>query len=221
VSRGLLLVATRNRAKLREIEQILAGSLPVERLRTLADIDLPEEPDEETLEKHASFEENALAKARHFARRSGMPTLADDSGLCVDALAGEPGVRSRRFSGRTGLTGPDLDAANNAALLERLKDVPPPRRTARYACAVALVHPNADEFVTRAHCEGVILDSARGSAGFGYDPLFYVPSEGRTFGQLSPERKNQLSHRGAALRSAEDMIRKTLLLPSADDEARR
>lgn len=196
-----LLVATRSADKLREIRQILAAH-PGVRVLDLREAGVPESPEEEGIEAFATFEENALAKARYFAEHAGLPTLADDSGLSVDALGGAPGVYSRRFSGRSDLRGAELDAANNAVLLERLAGVPVERRTARYVCVAAVVPGGGAEQLFRGECEGVILPEPRGSGGFGYDPLFYLPGEERTFGELAPERKNLFSHRGRALRAA-------------------
>lgn len=207
-----LLVATRSPDKLREIRQILGAPGDL-RVRGLAEVGIAESAEEEGLEAFATFEENALAKARYFARRSGLLTLADDSGLCVDALDGAPGVHSKRFSGRHELRGAELDRANNQLLLARLLDVPLARRTARYVCAVALVDPRDEEVVHRATCEGLILPEPRGSGGFGYDPLFFLPSENATFGELSPERKNELSHRAKAVRMARESLLRGLDRP--------
>lgn len=207
-----LLVATRSPDKLREIRQILGAPGDL-RVRGLDEVSIVESAEEEGLEAFATFEENALAKARYFARRSGLLTLADDSGLCVDALDGAPGVRSKRFSGRHELRGAELDRANNQLLLARLLDVPLARRTARYVCAVALVDPRDGEVVHRATCEGIILPEPRGSGGFGYDPLFFLPSENATFGELSPERKNEFSHRAKAVRMARESLLRGLDRP--------
>lgn len=201
-----LLVATRSAHKLREIRQIM------EEVGGPAVIDLNEagvdyDPAEEEIEVHDSFEANAMAKARYFARRSGMTTLADDSGLCVDALGGAPGVRSKRFSGRTDLEGDALDAANNAVLLERLADVPVDRRTAHYVCVAAVVEPDGRERVFAGRCDGKILREPRGNGGFGYDPLFYVPEEGASFGQMDAARKNRISHRARAMRAVAEALR--------------
>jgi XTP/dITP diphosphohydrolase len=204
-----LLLATRSADKLREIRRLLADLLDVT-VVALDEAGIPEHPEEDALEVFPTFEENALAKARHFAARSGLPTLADDSGLSVDALGGAPGVRSKRFSGRTDLRGRELDAANNALLLERLERVPAERRTARYVCAIALVAPGGAERLHRGGCEGRILEAPRGAEGFGYDPLFFLPEEGATFGELPPERKNRLSHRARAVTGAIPLIRETL-----------
>ena len=202
-----LVVATRSPDKLREIQQILGPAEGV-RLRTLAEVGIAESEAEEGIEVYDTFEANALAKARFFAELVDAMVLADDSGLCVDALGGEPGVRSKRFSGRTDLRGVELDAANNRLLLQRLAGVPAEQRSARYVCAVALVEPQSGwEEVARGECEGAILDEARGTGGFGYDPLFYLPSEGRTFGEVDPQVKNRLSHRARAVRAAGELLR--------------
>ena len=201
-----LLVATRNPDKLREIAQLLSigGQLELVDLRMMA---LPADSIEDELERFDSFEENALAKARYFAERSGMRVLAEDSGLCVDALAGAPGVRSKRFSGRTDLTGARLDDANNRLLLHLLEGFPLNKRTAHYFCAAALAHVDGSEDVVSGRCEGTILTRVRGFGGFGYDPLFFLPAENATFGELDPTRKNQLSHRAAAMRNLVGVLR--------------
>jgi XTP/dITP diphosphohydrolase len=196
-----LLLATRNPGKVREIRGILAGYPGLE-VVGLDDAALAESPDEDGLESFATFEENALAKARYFAARTGRLTLADDSGLCVDALGGAPGVHSRRFAPDARERGLAQDQANNALLLEMLDGVPEAGRTARYVCAVALAWPDGRGEVHRGTCDGMILSAPRGTGGFGYDPLFYLPDEGRTVGELPPERKNEISHRGRAVRQA-------------------
>jgi XTP/dITP diphosphohydrolase len=197
-----VLVATRSRHKLREIRQILEEIGEVE-LVDLDEAGVVWEPEEESIECHETFRENALAKARYYAARSGMRTVADDSGICVDALAGEPGVRSKRFSGRTDLEGDALDAANNALLVQRLQGAPPGARSAHYICVAAIVDPRTgDEDVFEGRCDGEILESERGAGGFGYDPLFFLPEEGTSFGELDPARKNLVSHRARAFRAA-------------------
>lgn len=204
-----LLVATRSPDKLREIRQLLheAGELDVLDLNTAG---VPPDAAEDELESFASFEDNAAAKAHYFAERTALLTLADDSGLCVDALGGAPGVHSRRFSGRDDLRGVELDAANNRLLLERLQGVPAEGRGAHYVCVVAFATPGGAVSIHRGTCAGVILPAPRGTGGFGYDPLFYLPAEHATFGELSPHRKNQLSHRGQAVRAAAAQIRAAL-----------
>lgn len=206
---GPLLIATRSADKLREIREIFS-SYPSLRIVGLQEAGVEEAPEEEGIECFETFEENSLAKARYFAARGGLPTLADDSGVCVDALDGAPGVYSKRFSGRADLGAIELDRANNALLLEKLAGVPLERRTARYVCVVALALPGGEEHTFRGTCEGVILPSERGSGGFGYDPLFFLPEEGLTFGELPPDRKNALSHRGRAIRAAADFLARGL-----------
>ena len=201
-----VVVATRSPDKRREIAEILAR---VEGIAVvgLDEAGVDERPDEEGIEVFDTFRDNALAKARYYARRSGRLALADDSGLCVEALDGRPGVLSKRFSGRSDLSGPELDQSNNALLLQQLRDVPEEQRGAHYVCAVALVDPDTGrEGVVEGSCDGVILQVPRGTGGFGYDPLFYLPSEGATFGELPPARKNQISHRSGAVRAAAELL---------------
>ena len=182
-----VVVATRSAHKLREIRQMLAPFPQIE-LLDLNDAGVPEDPAEEAIEQFDTFEENARAKARYFAERTGALVLADDSGICVDALGGAPGVRSKRFSGRSDLSGPDLDRANNDLLLERLRDVPPPKRTAHYVCCAAL-QGEGREAVCTGTCHGIVLREPRGEGGFGYDPLFLVDGEDVTFGELPPDAR--------------------------------
>jgi XTP/dITP diphosphohydrolase len=195
-----LVVATRNPGKVREIREIL-GDAPGWEVVGLDDLGVPESPDEEGVEAFETFEENALAKARYFARKTGELALADDSGLCVDALNGAPGVRSRRFAPVDEARGERQDQANNRYLLTLLANVADEHRTARYVCAAAAAWPDGREVVRTGTCDGVILRTARGTGGFGYDPLFHVDAERQTFGELPPDRKNALSHRGRAVRS--------------------
>jgi XTP/dITP diphosphohydrolase len=200
-----LVVATRNPGKVREIHEMLAGLGGYE-VVGLADLALPESPEEDALEAFDTFEENALAKARYFAERTNLLALADDSGICVDALGGAPGVRSRRFAAADEARGERQDEANNRHLLDLLRDVPDALRTARYVCAAALAWPDGRELVRTGTCEGVILHAPRGTGGFGYDPLVHIPDEGMTFGELPAERKNELSHRGRAVRAVVDAL---------------
>lgn len=193
-------LATRSADKMREIRAILRP-YPDLNLVSLAELDLPPHPAEEDIEQFDTFEENALAKARFFAQHTGITTLADDSGLCVDALQGAPGVRSKRFSGDTGLQGRALDEANNDQLLTALRDVPAAQRTAHYVCVAALVSPAGNEHSFRGTCHGLILRERCGTGGFGYDSLFHLPPENATFAQLSARRKNAISHRASAMRA--------------------
>jgi XTP/dITP diphosphohydrolase len=185
-----VVLASLNRGKAREVGQLLAGSgLEVV---SQATFDMPEA--EETA---PTFVENALLKARNAARHTGLPALADDSGLAVDALDGAPGIRSARFAGEQG-----DDAANNALLLERLAGVPAERRGASFICIMVYLR-HADDpvpLVCEGRWHGRVLETPRGDNGFGYDPLFLVPELGLTSAELPPEQKNRLSHRGQALR---------------------
>ena len=147
-----------------------------------------------------SFEENALLKARHYGRHAPGLLFADDSGLEVDALGGAPGVFSARFAGYQA-----TDAANNRVLLETLNGVQP--RSARFVCVIALVDKDEVRGIFRGSVEGEILEEPRGAAGFGYDPLFYYPPFGCTFGEATPERKLSVSHRGQALRALLDSLK--------------
>ena len=184
-----LVVATSNAGKLVELRQLLAPA----GIRVRSQAEFAVEPIEET---GLSFVENAIIKARHASAASGLPALADDSGLAVDALDGQPGIRSARFAGEDA-----DDEANNARLLARLQAVPPARRTARFHCVLALLRHPLDPvpLICSGVWEGQVLESARGKGGFGYDPLFLVPGLGCTAAELEPVRKNRLSHRGQAL----------------------
>ena len=199
-----LLVATRSAGKAREIRDLFAG-LPFE-LVFPADQFLARLPEEADLEASAGYVENAVAKARYFATRGGLPTVADDSGIEVDALEGAPGARSARWAGGE-RGGPGGDAANNALLLEKLAGVPEERRTARYRCVVAfLAAPSGVPEIVEATCEGIILTEPRGQGGFGYDPLFYCPELQMTFGEGPPAAKHRVSHRGRAFRALIEVL---------------
>ncbi len=195
----ILLVATRSHHKLAEIRSLLSA-VPDLQLVDLNEAGVPSDPEEEHLEPHDTFEDNALSKARFFQARSGLPTVADDSGLEVEALGGAPGVRSKRFAPGVEAQGHDLDAANNRHLLKLLQDCAGEARRARFVCVAALVDGAAEPLVCRGEAPGVILERQRGTGGFGYDPLFLDPELGRTFAELTPEEKNQRSHRGRAFR---------------------
>ena len=189
-------LATRNAGKLRELRPLFAtaGVAVVD----LVQAGIPESADEEALECHATFEENALAKARWFVSRSGgLPVVADDSGLEVLALLGAPGVRSKRWSGRTDVSGAALDAANNALLLERLHGMHD--RRARFVCAAAWCD-GTRELVVRGETTGAIVEEgdARGEHGFGYDPLFRSDELGMTLAEATVAEKQAISHRGRA-----------------------
>lgn len=188
VDRRRILIATGNLGKLREVQAILSD-LPVE-LVTLAD----GPPIPQALETGVTFEENAAIKALHYAAHFQCWTLADDSGLEVDALDGRPGVYSARYAGADA-----DDAANNAKLIAALRGVPESARTARFRCAMALVFGDTLLATSSGMLEGVIIDEPRGHNGFGYDPHFLVPARRKTAAELPPEEKNRISHRGRAL----------------------
>jgi XTP/dITP diphosphohydrolase len=184
-----LLLATRNAGKLAELQRLLATAVPGVEVLGLADV--PEYP--EAPETGATFEENALLKAREAVRYTGLPAVADDSGISVDALNGMPGVLSARWSGRHG-----DDPANTALLLGQLADVPEERRGAAFVCAAALVTPDGVEHVLRAEWRGRVIGEGRGTNGFGYDPVFVPDGLELTSAELSPAEKDARSHRGQA-----------------------
>jgi XTP/dITP diphosphohydrolase len=190
-----LVVASGNRGKLAEFQQLL-GPLG---LRVQPQSDFGVTDVEET---GLTFVENAILKARAAARASGLPALADDSGLAVDALAGAPGIYSARYAGESN-NGESKDAVNNAKLLAALKDVPEGERTARYWCVLVYLRHADDPVPLIVQCDwkGDILAYPRGNGGFGYDPLFWIPECGMSVAELSAEEKNRLSHRGRALQS--------------------
>lgn len=198
-----LVVATRNENKFREIERIFRDT-PI-RLTSLLELGIAETPEEDRLERAPGFAANALAKARYFHDRTGLPSLADDSGLRVDALDGAPGPRSKRYAPPEMQAEYGVDRANNLFLLRQLRGVPDDRRTAHFYCAAAVVLDDESR-VFGGRVDGVILHEPRGEGGFGYDPLFYLPERGRTTAELSPEEKNEISHRGRAVRAARDWL---------------
>lgn len=186
-----LIIATKNKGKLAEFKQLLAG-LPYE---VLSLADYPEIADiEETGE---TFAENAAIKAEAVARATGELALADDSGLAVDTLDGRPGVYSARYAG-VGMG----DKANNEKLLHELAGVPQKERTARFHAVIAIAGPGLETKLAHGSIEGIVADSPRGTDGFGYDPLFLVPSAQKTFAEMSAAEKNKISHRARALAKA-------------------
>jgi XTP/dITP diphosphohydrolase len=192
-----LVLATRNENKIREIRRILAD-VPAE-LISLAD--LPDVPliDEDG----ATFEENAIRKALHVWKHTGLASISDDSGLEVEALHGEPGVRSARFAGE-----PVSYEANNEKLLKMLEGLPEEDREAKFVCVAVLVSPKGKIVLQRGELKGVIAHKPRGGYGFGYDPVFYLPGQKRTVAELDPETKNEISHRANALLALKPFIRK-------------
>lgn len=197
----IFLISTQNKNKKIEFERILSP-LGIE-IKTAADLGI-ELPDVE--ETGTTFEDNAVLKAEAGCSVSGYPTLADDSGLCVDALDGAPGIFSARYSGEDGEHGDDK--ANNRKLLRELKDVPDEKRTAHYACAVAAVFPDGRKFVTSGTVEGKIGYEERGEGGFGYDPLFLLGD--KTYAEVPAEVKDETSHRSRALHKMCEVLREEL-----------
>ena len=195
-----LLLATRSAHKVQEIRTILSG-IPRLTVLDLDDIGLEWRDEEEALEPFDTFEENARSEVEYFYAKTGLPTVADDSGLEVDALGGAPGVRSKRFAPVEGLTGHKLDQANNNYLVERLGALELEKRTGQYVCVAALLGFTSQMIVTRGEAKGLILAEPRGDGGFGYDPYFFEPDLDMTFAELHPDQKNELSHRGKAFRA--------------------
>lgn len=193
-----IVLASGNRKKLQELQQLLAD-------KDVEFIPQTEFAVPDAVEDGNSFVENALIKARHASRLTGLPALADDSGLEVDALDGAPGIHSARFANPQGNSN-SPDADNNALLLHKLAQLPAKARTARFRCALVLVRFADDPLplVCEGSWEGEILAQPHGHNGFGYDPLFFVPSHGCSSAELPPEEKNRLSHRGQALRQLLD-----------------
>jgi XTP/dITP diphosphohydrolase len=191
-----IVLASNNRKKLQELQALLQQTPEPMTLTPQSAFNIPEAE-----ESGLTFVENAILKARHASQLTGLPAIADDSGLEVDALDGAPGIYSARFAAGPA-EGNSSDEANNALLLARLKDVPRARRTARFQCAIVLQRFPADPMplVCQGTWEGLILEQPAGAHGFGYDPLFFVPTHHRSSAELPPEIKNAVSHRGQALR---------------------
>jgi XTP/dITP diphosphohydrolase len=199
-----LLLATRNAGKLAELQRLLAGAVDGVEVVGLDAVD----PFPETPETGATFAENALLKARDAARATGLPAVADDSGLAVDALNGMPGVLSARWSGRHG-----DDDANTALLLGQLADVPDERRGAAFVCAAALVTPDGRELVLERQWRGRVIREKRGTNGFGYDPVFVPEGLEVTSAELDPSEKDARSHRGQAFAALVPQVAEALRVP--------
>ena len=182
-----IVIASRNKHKISELEALLSKYVKDVKLLSLDDVELFEDIEEDG----QSFEENAFIKAR-YAAKSGKISVGDDSGLCVNALDGAPGIYSARYAGEHG-----NDTANNAKLLDDLKDKED--KSASFVCAFACVLPDGREFSVEGRANGVIIEKASGSGGFGYDPIFYLPDMGKTFADISADEKNAISHRGHAV----------------------
>lgn len=189
------IIASKNKKKILELERILAP-LGIKAV-TEADLEISIPDVEET---GTTFAENAFLKAQSACKASGLPAIADDSGLCIDALNGEPGIYSARYSGENA-----TDKSNNELMIKKLKDVPKEKRTACFCCAISVVFPNGDEIKCFGKCNGLIGFEPSGNGGFGYDPYFYV--SGKSFASLSPNEKDNISHRGQALRQLKNSLK--------------
>lgn len=190
-----LVIATTNQGKLKEFKSLLSSlDVLVFSIKDFSEMG-------EIIEDGKDFTDNALIKARTVAKITGLVSLADDSGLEVDFLEGQPGVNSARFSGV-----PTDDTRNNKILLKLLGELPLEKRTARFKCAIAIVIPDGGEIVVEGVCDGIILKELRGEGGFGYDPLFYLPHYDQTFAQLDIDIKNKISHRGQAMKKAMNVL---------------
>ncbi len=192
-----IVLATRNKKKIEEIRRITAD-LPI----TILSLDnFPDCP--ETVEDRDTFEGNAVKKAEEVCRCTGKPALADDSGLTIDALSGAPGVYSARYAGGTG---PGIDIRNYEKVLSELKNIPDPKRTARFVCCMALALPDKKTITFMGYAQGCIGREPRGTTGFGYDPVFIPEGYKKTFAEMTPEEKDSLSHRGKALEKLKQFL---------------
>lgn len=191
-----IVLASRNPKKIKELRLLLSELLSNVEVLSLDEVGIMDDIEE----NGTTFEENALIKARA-AAGSGYIGIADDSGLAVDALGGEPGVYSARYAAKNNFAGDHDDDGNNQCLLYNLRNVPDEERGGAFVCAVACVFPDGREFVVRGEARGMILHEYHGEGGFGYDPLFYFPQFGKAFAEVTPEQKHSVSHRGKAIRA--------------------
>lgn len=192
-----VIIATKNKGKAKEFEKLfLPKGLAVKTL-----LDYPEIEDVE--ETGSTFEENAILKAETIANNLGVRVIADDSGLEIDALEGRPGVYSARYAGSE-----KNDENNIDKVLDELQDVPENERTARFCCALAMTEPGKETVTVFGTCEGRILDERRGTNGFGYDPIFFVETKGKSMAELASDEKNKISHRANAIRKLDDLLNK-------------
>lgn len=194
-----LVLASKNHGKLRELREILHAMEVEVLLESEVGVDVDVE------ETGTTFEENSRLKAEAVMQSCGLPSIADDSGLVVDALGGEPGIYSARYGGL------DTDAARTELLLKNLDHVPEVQRTARFVSVITCCLPDGRVLSARGECEGMITREARGSDGFGYDPVFLVPALGKTFAELKPEEKNRISHRANALKQFQVQLREEII----------
>ena len=199
LNKGKILLATRNKAKVKEYSRLLRG-IPYE-IFSLEEIGIAQDVEE----SGQTFEENALIKAKTYAKQSGILAIADDSGLEVDALDGAPGVRSARYASEGATDNERIDY-----LLKKMRDIPAERRTARFRCVIAVATPDGKVKLCEGKCDGIMTFEPKGENGFGYDPIFYLPNRKVTMAELSMEEKNKISHRGKALSKAKDLLIKLL-----------
>ena len=200
-----LVLASRNQKKIGELRTLLEEEFESVEILSLDDVGITGEIEEDG----STFEENALIKAR-VAAQSGYIGVADDSGIAVDALGGEPGVYSARYAAKCNFAGDHDDEGNNQCLLYNLRNVPESERTGGYVCAIACVLPDGREFTVRGEARGRILYEYHGNGGFGYDPLFYFEEFGKTFAEITPEEKHSVSHRGKAIRAFAKALKELL-----------
>jgi XTP/dITP diphosphohydrolase len=198
-----ILVATTNQGKFAELSAMLDEDIGWVSLRDFQNI-------EPVIENGKTFVENARKKALGYAKQTGLWTIADDSGLVIDALGGEPGVKSARFAGCKNADRKIVDKKNCQKVLKLLKDVPAEKRTARFVCSLCLASPEKILIETEGVLEGFIIEQPAGENGFGYDPIFFVPHLNKTVAQLSADQKNAISHRGQAVRRLKPLLRKLL-----------
>ncbi len=194
-------VATKNKNKVRELGELMN----IDGIEFVSLMELGFDGD--IVEDGATFEENALIKAKFVCEKYGLPAISDDSGLCVDALDGAPGIYSARYASADGENSNDAD--NIKKLLKNLKDVQEDKRTARFVCAMALVIPGDEQnisHIVRGECEGIIMHECTGQGGFGYDPVFYCPKLKKTFGEASENQKNSVSHRANAVKLMKEKL---------------
>jgi XTP/dITP diphosphohydrolase len=196
-----ILVASTNPGKLKELREMLGGDIEWVGLKDFPDI-------AEIEEDGKTFAENARKKALGYAKATGIWTLADDSGLVIDALGGQPGVQSARFAGAKNKDRKTVDRKNFEKVLRLLKGVPKEKRTARFVCCLCLASPDGVLAETQGQLEGMIIDEPKGENGFGYDPIFWVPGLKKTVAQLTSEEKNAISHRGSAIRKLKPILKK-------------
>ncbi len=198
-----ILIATTNPGKVREFSQMLNSHIEFVSLKDFPQTD-------EVKEDGSTFAENARKKALGYAQQTGLLTIADDSGLVIDALGGEPGVKSARFSGEKHANRGLLDHKNMAKVLELLKDVPMEKRTARFVCCLCVASPDKILIETQGTLEGFIGEKELGENGFGYDPIFFVPAKNKTVAQMDGAEKNSISHRGNAIRKLKPLLEKII-----------